>query len=172
MLLKKRRFPNSARASVLLGFLAVASGSAPSLAQDAGAGLVQRLQALEAKVAALEERRFESGALQIYSGQIPEMLNAKCEKDLYRGIVNQRVTFSKPFPRPPKVLLALDSFAMGSESLGSQSANPQKRINEKWKLLNLAVLSVDQEGFNYRFATYCEGMLAVASGSWLALLEE
>ncbi len=130
------------------------------MAQVAGAGLIQRLQALEAKVAALEERRFEGGDLLIHKDQFPELLDTSNCAGEHRGIVNKRVTFSQPFVRTPKVVSGVTKFAIGE---GGSSP---------WHRLDLYISTVDEEGFTYSFTTYCDTALWYANGSWFAFLED
>ncbi|MDD2868008.1 H-type lectin domain-containing protein [Neomegalonema sp.] len=130
-------------------------------AQDAGAGLIERLRVLEQEVASLKERRFESGNLTLSREDIPELTKttecAEANGWGTRGLVNQKVTFSKPFPRPPRVIVSLRRVDNGS--------------GDDIIRLHLEANNITPEGFEYSFYTWCKSSVWVAHGTWFAFLE-
>lgn len=131
-------------------------------AQDAGAGLVQRLSELEKEVAALKERRFESGDLMLSSRDIPELTKrTECPETPgrgIRGIVKGKVAFSKPFARPPKVVVGLRRVDSGTDDTLIR--------------LHLEATDITAEGFEYSFFTWCRSSVLVSYGTWFAFLED
>lgn len=153
------------RAAVFLGlglWAGAVLASEAARAQDAGAGLVQRLSELEKEVAALKERRFESGDLTLSQRDIPELTKTtECSEPNgwgIRGLVDQKVAFSKPFARPPKVIVSLRRVDNGS--------------SDDMIRLHLEATDITAEGFKYSFYTWCHSSVWVVHGTWFAFLED
>jgi uncharacterized membrane protein YvbJ len=84
---------------------------------------------------------------------------SKCpsNSDAYRGEMNGRVNFKAPYPNPPSIhtgLVELDT----SQIAPSDSTR-----------LNFEIISVDKNGFNYAFYTWCTTKIYSATASWIAV---
>lgn len=75
-------------------------------------------------------------------------------EDAYRGIVNDRIDFEKPFETTPRVIITVNSLS----------------LSNTFRLI-LEVISTDKNGFNFRFNTFCNTIVHGATASWIAVKE-
>lgn len=80
---------------------------------------------------------------------------SKCPEgtDAYRGTINKRITFAKPFSTQPEVILNFSNGTIGGSDFR----------------INLETIGVDETGFNYRFNTYCTTKVYSAEATWIAV---
>lgn len=112
------------------------------------------------RIATLEDRaripRVQSGTISIDASDGIGDNSRGCPQDdsAWRGHVDHRVEFPQPFESVPEVMAAISSV--------------DHYVDRNLRLY-LDVNSIDTEGFNYRFVTWCDTRLASAEMRWMAV---
>ena len=130
--------------------LAEAKADREKIRQNLANSEEQLKQQLDAK----GEVRVETGSEAIGRGELPQ-LGLGTHDNTSRGVLNGRVHFSEPFAFPPKVIMALSSMDVYSNSTR----------------LVVEVTSVDRRGFNYKFYTWNVTEVMAARASWIAVAQ-
>ena len=118
------------------------------------------LQDLQAQVTALQNEarkvRVQTGRVHINRIDIPELFQPNCNGHIERGEKHGRVDFQESFASPPKVIMGLSAIDV------SHNANSR---------FHVIAISVDTEGFDYKFYTWCDAAIHSAEAHWIAVAQ-